>query len=87
MGYSADMLPRIGHVPGRKGIFIMGGFTGHGMAQIFLAAQGLTKMLLNDAAYSETGLPRLFEETEERLASKENMVIGIHEGLPPDSKS
>nr|RBQ95949.1 hypothetical protein FVER53263_08500 [Fusarium verticillioides] len=30
MGYSSDRLPRVGPIPGRPGMFIMGGFTGHG---------------------------------------------------------
>ncbi|KAG5786921.1 hypothetical protein H9Q69_014008 [Fusarium xylarioides] len=34
MGYSSDRLPRVGPIPGRPGMFIMGGFTGHGMPQI-----------------------------------------------------
>ncbi|KAG4258772.1 hypothetical protein FPRO03_13438 [Fusarium proliferatum] len=29
MGYSSDRLPRVGPIPGRPGMFIMGGFTGH----------------------------------------------------------
>jgi glycine/D-amino acid oxidase-like deaminating enzyme len=86
MGYSADMLPRIGQVPGRKNVFIMGGFTGHGMPQIFLGAKGLSKMVLEGAPYSETGIPRLFEETKDRLASEQNQVLELHTSLPPLAK-
>ncbi|KAG8349655.1 hypothetical protein FVEN_g12119 [Fusarium venenatum] len=40
MGYSSDALPHVGHVPGRQNIFIMGGFTGHGIPQVPLGWQG-----------------------------------------------
>ncbi|KAF9776929.1 hypothetical protein IL306_004819, partial [Fusarium sp. DS 682] len=63
MGYSSDQLPHIGRVPGRENMFLMGSFTGHGMPQIFLAAKGLSRMVLEDLPYSQTGIPRLFEET------------------------
>lgn len=75
MGYSSDRLPRIGKVPNRPGTFIMGGFTGHGMPQIFLAAKGLANMVGADVTYKVTGLPRIFEETAERLEGKENLVL------------
>ncbi|KAM5380873.1 hypothetical protein ACJZ2D_003397 [Fusarium nematophilum] len=86
MGYSSDRLPRIGPIPGRQNMFIMGGFTGHGMPQIFLGAKGLSGMILRDVPYSETGLPRLFEETRARLESKENFVLDLHTNLPSMSK-
>lgn len=84
MGYSADRFPRVGKVPGRDGVFIMGGFTGHGMPQIFLAAKGLSEMVLSDKPYAETGMPRLFEETAQRLQSEENFVLDVHAKLPPE---
>ncbi|KAG9250104.1 FAD dependent oxidoreductase [Emericellopsis atlantica] len=86
MGYSADHLPRIGCVPGRKNMFIMGGFTGHGMPQIFLAAKGLSKVTLNGTPFSETGVPRLFEETAARLESPENFVLDVYASLGTPSK-
>jgi hypothetical protein len=36
MGYSSDHIPRVGPIPCRPGMFIMGGFTGHGMPQVSL---------------------------------------------------
>ncbi|KAH7309817.1 FAD dependent oxidoreductase [Stachybotrys elegans] len=86
MGYSADRLPRIGKIPGRQNMFIMGGFTGHGMPQIFLAAKGLSRMVSDDTPFSNTGIPRLFEETEARLQSKQNWLLDLHSGLFPASK-
>lgn len=77
MGYSADRLPRVGEVPSRPGVFIMGGFTGHGMAQIFLTAKGLAGMVKNGDSYDRTGIPRIFQESPQRLASPENKVLKL----------
>ncbi|KAF5536997.1 gamma-glutamylputrescine oxidoreductase [Fusarium mexicanum] len=75
MGYSSDRLPRVGPIPGRPGMFIMGGFTGHGMPQIYLCGQAMAKFLLKDASFEETGLPRLFEETQARLEDPRDRVL------------
>lgn len=75
MGYSSDGLPHVGHVPGQKDQYIIAGFTGHGMPQIFLAAEGLAKMVLNDVDFAQTGLPRLFESTQSRLESCQNKIF------------
>ncbi|CAG9941560.1 unnamed protein product [Clonostachys rosea f. rosea IK726] len=86
MGYSSDRLPRIGAVPGRDGIFIMAGFTGHGMPQIFLAAKGISQMVMKGCPFSDSGIPAVFEETEARLSSKENFVIDLYNNLPPNPR-
>lgn len=86
MGYSSDRLPRVGPIPNRPGMFIMGGFTGHGMPQVFLCAQGVTDMVLGGKQYSQTGLPRLFEESSKRLQDPRNQVMEIYESLPLSSK-
>lgn len=75
MGYSRDKLPRLGPVPDRPGMFIMAGWTGHGMPQIFLAAKGLAEMVVEDVSYRQTGLPRVFEETADRLQNAPNKVL------------
>ncbi|KAJ5784051.1 uncharacterized protein N7518_009728 [Penicillium psychrosexuale] len=75
MGYSSDGLPHIGLVPGQKDQYIIAGFTGHGMPQIFLAAEGLAKMVLNDIDFAQTRLPRLFESTQSRLDSRQNKIF------------
>ncbi|KAF4313992.1 putative FAD dependent oxidoreductase superfamily protein [Botryosphaeria dothidea] len=75
MGYTADMMPHIGEVPSKPGQFIIGGFNGHGMPLIFLSSKGLAKMILDGAPFEETGIPRLFKTTAERLASDENLIL------------
>ncbi|KAL3489694.1 FAD dependent oxidoreductase-domain-containing protein [Aspergillus germanicus] len=74
MGYSSDGLPHVGLVPGEEDQWIIGGFTGHGMPQVFLAAEGVAKMVLRGLTFCETGLPRLFETTQARLDAKGNSI-------------
>ncbi|OJJ42090.1 hypothetical protein ASPZODRAFT_77757 [Penicilliopsis zonata CBS 506.65] len=76
MGYSRDKLPRIGPIPHRDGLFIMAGWTGHGMPQIFLAAKGMAEMVVGGKPYSQTGLPRLFEETPDRMKAPNKVLEG-----------
>jgi hypothetical protein len=37
------------------------------MPQVFLAAEGVARMVVQGVRYTETGLPRLFETSEQRL--------------------
>ncbi|KAL1617927.1 hypothetical protein SLS56_010767, partial [Neofusicoccum ribis] len=75
MGYTADMMPHIGEVPDKPGQFIMGGFNGHGMPLICLSSKGLAKMVLDGTPFEQTGIPRLFKTTAERLASDVNLIL------------
>ena len=68
MGYSMDGLPHVGAVQdSQQGQYIIAGFTGHGMPQIFLAAEGIAKMITQDLPFENVGLPRLFKTKSERL--------------------
>ncbi|KAJ5666664.1 hypothetical protein N7462_011073, partial [Penicillium macrosclerotiorum] len=75
MGYSSDGIPHIGCIPGQRNQYILAGFTGHGMPQIFLAAEGIAKMVVHDVAFAATGLPRIFQTTASRLAATENKIL------------
>ncbi|KAL4985439.1 FAD dependent oxidoreductase-domain-containing protein [Aspergillus falconensis] len=66
MGYSSDNLPHVGRVPGEENQWILAGFTGHGMPQVFLAAEGVARMVVHGVGYTEAGLPRLFETNKQR---------------------
>lgn len=69
MGETPDEQPHVGEVPGREGQqYIIAGFNGGGMASIFLATKGLAKMVLGQASFERTGIPRLFRTSEERLS-------------------
>ncbi|KAF4337998.1 hypothetical protein FBEOM_8097 [Fusarium beomiforme] len=86
MGYSSDRLPRVGPIPGRPGMFIMGGFTGHGMPQIFLCGQAIAKFLLHGVSFKDTGLPRLFEESQARLDDTKDRVLELYASVLNPSK-
>lgn len=86
MGYSSDRLPRVGPIPNRQGMYIMAGFTGHGMPQVFLCAKGIAKMVLEGGSFKDTGLPALFEESQERLDNPRNMVREMHHAASPCAK-
>lgn len=46
MGYSNDGFPYVGPVPGRPGQYLCGGFSGHGMPQIFFSAKAVAHMIV-----------------------------------------
>jgi glycine/D-amino acid oxidase-like deaminating enzyme len=75
MGYSSDGLPHVGCVPGNPGQFVLAGFTGHGMPQIFLAAEGVAKMIVRGIKFKDTELPKLFETTQARLDSQQSNIL------------
>lgn len=43
-------------------------------------------MVLEGKQYSETGLPRLFEESSKRLQDPRNRVMEFYESLPLSAK-
>lgn len=47
MGFSADGLPLVGALPGKTGLYIIGGYTAHGIGWGFKAAQLLADLLLH----------------------------------------
>ena len=75
MGYTADSLPHVGQIPNKPGQLIIAGFNGHGMPQIFLSAKAIADMIVRRSEFEDTGLPRLFKTTQERLDSKENQIL------------
>ncbi|RDW72918.1 FAD dependent oxidoreductase superfamily protein-2 [Coleophoma cylindrospora] len=66
-GYTSDSLPHFGSVPGVVDQFVAAGFNGHGMPVIFLATKGIAKMILEGKSFEETGVPKIFKTTNERL--------------------
>ncbi|KAH7139593.1 FAD dependent oxidoreductase [Dactylonectria estremocensis] len=75
LGYSSDAMPHIGVVPGRKNQFILAGFTGHGMPQIFLSARGIASMIIDDVDFQSTGIPRVYMASQARLDSPKNSIL------------
>jgi len=72
MGYTADFVPHVGHVPERPGQFIIAGFNGHGMPQILLSTKGLSAIIRDGIPFEQTGIPRVFKTTKERIARKDS---------------
>ncbi|KAJ5753468.1 uncharacterized protein N7511_007621 [Penicillium nucicola] len=76
MGYSADSLPHVGNVPDKPGQFIAAGFNGHGMPVAYLSGKAVANMARDSVSFKETGLPRLFETSAERLKPVYNDILG-----------
>lgn len=70
-GTTADELPHCGKVPGKENHYILAGFNGAGMPHIYLTAKGIAKMIREDVPFEESGIPRIFKTTEERMLKKE----------------
>ncbi|KAF2680082.1 FAD dependent oxidoreductase [Lentithecium fluviatile CBS 122367] len=75
MGYSTDGLPHVGKVPGRENQFVIAGFTGHGMPQVFLSAKGVASMVMEGTRFADTGMPRVFEASQARLDDEKNVIL------------
>ena len=75
MGYTSDLQPHVGPVPKRPNQYILAGFNGHGMPIVFLAAKGIAEMIRDDKTFEQTGLPRVYRTTEERLHNDKNMIF------------
>jgi glycine/D-amino acid oxidase-like deaminating enzyme len=75
MGYSSDGMPHLGAVPGRQNQFIVAGFTGHGMPQVFLSAKGVASMMIDNVDFQSTGIPKIYEATQARLDTQRNAIL------------
>ncbi|WRT64905.1 uncharacterized protein IL334_001844 [Kwoniella shivajii] len=84
LGYSADLLPFVGEVPDKPGVFVCAGFTGHGMPRIpgctaaiaALAASRIKNGFITapDQKAFEDSLPPPYWLTRERYTSKVNLI-------------
>ena len=68
MAYTADEVPLVGELPGSDGQYIVAGFNGGGMDRIFLSARGIAKMAVEGVSFKCTGVPAIYEVTEQRLS-------------------
>lgn len=75
MGYTSDLQPHVGPIPAKPNQYIVAGFNGHGMPIIFLAAKGVAEMIRNDKTFEQTGLPRVYRTTEERLHTDRYVIF------------
>lgn len=79
MGFSRDEKPWVGPVPGKDGVYVAAGFTGHGMPNTWLSGKAVASMVAAslggkdmvaaaEAARQSTGLPRAYQVSTERIA-------------------
>jgi glycine/D-amino acid oxidase-like deaminating enzyme len=79
MGFSRDEVPWVGPVPGKEGVFVAAGYTGHGMPNTWLSGKAVASMVSAsldgenmagavEAARKSTGLPRAYQVSTERIA-------------------
>ncbi|CAI6341133.1 unnamed protein product [Periconia digitata] len=78
MGYSRDDHPWVGKVPGKEGLWLCGGYTGHGMPNGTLCGRAIAKLVLGNREGKELDemqaemvgkaeLPASYLITEERI--------------------
>lgn len=85
MGYSRDHHPWVGAVPeslgGGDGLWMCGGYTGHGMPAAALCARAVVDMMVGKADGAQVDLPEGFVLTEERVAQarKQDEVAAVEE--------
>ncbi|KIW83759.1 hypothetical protein Z517_03005 [Fonsecaea pedrosoi CBS 271.37] len=48
MGFSEDLAPWVGELPGKPGVFVEAGFTAHGMPLIYGCAEAIAKLVRGD---------------------------------------
>ncbi|KAK2787644.1 hypothetical protein FQN52_007135 [Onygenales sp. PD_12] len=76
MGFTTDLFPHVGPVPGKPNQYILAGFSGHGMPMAFLTGKGIAKMIRDEnLPFEKTGIPRLYRTTQKRLDSDENKIL------------
>lgn len=78
MGFSRDEVPWVGPVPGKEGVFVAAGYTGHGMPNTWLSGKAVASMVgaslggsdmveAVEAARKSTGLPKAYQVSTERI--------------------
>ena len=84
MGFSRDELPWVGPVPGRDGLYVCGGYTGHGMPNAWLCGKAVSIMAGRalaradeeeavETAMQEVKLPKQYLLTAQRLTRARQM--------------
>ncbi|KAJ9622183.1 hypothetical protein H2204_011615 [Knufia peltigerae] len=91
MGWSSDSMPFVGKLPGKPGIFITAGFTGHGMPRILGCSKALVELVQSDGETidmnTKNGIPTPYLLTEARLEDKTNNIISYARNVTSNLKS
>jgi glycine/D-amino acid oxidase-like deaminating enzyme len=87
MGFSRDDLPWVGQVPNSAGLFVVAGYTGHGMPNAWLCGKSIATMVLGDNVDIAVekcvaeGLPRAYLLTKERIEmARELDTVEVQDG-------
>ena len=84
MGYSSDLMPWVGEMPGKPGVYVTAAFTGHGMPRILGCSAAIASLVRGDVRYlSETKIPPPYWITTERLGSKQSISREYMAGSRP----
>jgi glycine/D-amino acid oxidase-like deaminating enzyme len=84
MGYSSDLVPWVGEVPGMQGIYVNAGFTGHGMPRILGCSEALALLVRGDVqSLKDTKLPAPYWITEGRLRTERSITREYMAGSRP----
>lgn len=86
MEFSSDFMPYVGEVSNKPGQFILAGFPGHGMPLICLASKGIAAMLRSEKTFEQTGVPKLFKPSANKLNSTKNDILDSLATPLPTSK-
>lgn len=95
MGFSRDNHPWVGKVPGYRGVWVCGGYTGHGMPNGTLCGAAIAKMVLDEedggdyealvqGMVEQGELPKSYLITEERIKRTREwptVVVQDREGM------
>lgn len=84
MGYSSDLMPWVGEMPGKPGVFVSAGFTGHGMPRILGCSEAVASLVRGNVHdLSGTKLPVPYWITRERLEEERNIAREYMAGSRP----
>ena len=87
MGFSEDLLPWVGELPNRPGIFVAAGFTAHGMTRIYGCAEALAQLVqgkIEHISESSAKLPPPMWITEARMNTKPALAREFMAGDRPE---
>ncbi|EHY54737.1 hypothetical protein HRR83_004138 [Exophiala dermatitidis] len=84
MGYSADLMPWVGEVPDEQGVYVLAGYTGHGMPRILGCAKAIAALVRGEVrSMEETDVPAPYWITADRMARTDNVAREYMAGSRP----
>lgn len=72
MGSTFDKMPHVGKLPGSSNEWMLAGFNGGGTAMLSTTAEAVAKMVTEGSDSEDTGLPTVFQTSQERMERGNN---------------